>query len=75
MRLKMVHVALAGADPSARRRDADLRQKEFLQIGTARSTAQPGSALAAVARLNRRKKTNAPLLPGVGGRPDYFKPK
>ncbi|MGO9050111.1 MAG: hypothetical protein ACLQFW_25060 [Xanthobacteraceae bacterium] len=33
MRLKMVHIALAGVDPSARRRDADLRQKEFLQIG------------------------------------------
>ena len=40
-----------------------------------RSTTQPGSALAAVARLNRTKKTNAPLLPGVRGRPDYFKPK
>jgi hypothetical protein len=26
---QMVHVAVAGADSSARRRDADLRQKNF----------------------------------------------
>jgi hypothetical protein len=44
---KMLHVALAGADPSGRRRDADLRQKEFLQRGIRRGPVQSSVRISA----------------------------